>query len=203
MQTVDFNTIVSENAYINTMTLSATSVHSFRTLVTDRILTQSQNIILGNCMEPFFNDAVRKNKNWTDIRATILADEGKENQTDHMWLNEAKKTIVYGEQKNNLELDSEKAPATEAKIERITTNLKKKFPGYTIVPLLLASRYLSKDEALCKTASRRFTRTDVMGVNDYLALFNISPFLDYAEYKKIITAICVAKFGPPTVTSET
>ena len=196
MQTIDFLSVIRENSYINVKKVTAPSVHSFCTLVEDRVLTQSQNITLGNCMEPFFIDVVRKNENWKDIRATILAEEGKENQTDHMWLNEATKTIVYGEQKNNLELDSEKAPATETKIERITANLKKKFPGYTIVPLLLASRYLSKDEPLCKVAARRFTRTDVMAVNDYLALFNIAPFLDYAEYKKVITAICVAKFGP-------
>jgi hypothetical protein len=146
-------------------------------------------------MEPFFIDVVRKNSAWTDIRSTILAEEGKENQTDHMWLNETTKMIIYGEQKNNLELDSEKAPATETKIERITANLKKKFPGYTITPILLASRYLSKDEALCKVAARKFTRTTIVAVNDYLAMFDIAPFADYTEYKKIISAICDAKFG--------
>ena len=194
MQTVDFHSVVRGNTSINNKKVTSTSVHSFRTLVDDRTLSQSQNIMLGNCMEPFFTDVVKKSA-WTDIRSTLIAEKGKENQIDHMWLNETTKTIIYAEQKNNLELDTEKAPATETKIERITANLKKKFPGYTITPILLASRYLSKDEALCKVAARKFTRTTIVGVNDYLAMFDIAPFADYAEYKKIISAICDAKFG--------
>ena len=82
MQTIDFLSVIRGNSYINTKKITAPSVHSFCTLVEDRVLTQSQNITLGNCMEPFFIDVVRKNENWKDIRATILAEEGKENQTN-------------------------------------------------------------------------------------------------------------------------
>ena len=58
---------------------------------------------------------------------------GKNKDLDLIWVNESKKTIYYREAKGNLELDSEKLPATIDKInEIISTYISPSYPDYTI-----------------------------------------------------------------------
>ena len=58
---------------------------------------------------------------------------GKNKDLDLVWINNTTKTIYYREAKGNLELDSEKLPATIDKInEIITTHISPNYPDYTI-----------------------------------------------------------------------
>lgn len=51
---------------------------------------------------------------------------------DLIWKNEATKTVFYRESKGNMELDTEKLPATISKVKKLHEELTKKYPNYTI-----------------------------------------------------------------------
>ena len=58
---------------------------------------------------------------------------GKKKDLDLLWKNEEKKVIYYREAKGNIDLDSEKLPATVEKINEIlNTYIVEKYPDYTI-----------------------------------------------------------------------
>lgn len=186
---MNWDKIISENKYINTKKESCKDEHSFCTLV-DLPLTQSQNISLGNCMEKLFHDAIEKNTNRKDISGS--ASKKGERQKDHIWLDEEKRSIIYAEQKNNINLDTEKSVSTETKVAEVA----KKYPEYTISAYILAARYLSASEPLAKKIIQtKYKNTKVIGVNDYLALFGLPAFKDYDAYKSVIHKVVQTKFG--------
>lgn len=113
-----------------------------------------------------------------------------------MYINEKEKTIIYCEQKNNINLDTEKSVETKKKVKLMREQIKRNYPDYTIECYIFAARYLSKDETVAKDIiKRKYKDIDVIGVNDFLKLFNITPIKDYNMYKKIIHDICVRKFN--------
>ena len=58
---------------------------------------------------------------------------GKNKDLDLVWIDKMNKTVYYREVKGNLELDSEKLPATIDKMVEILSNyISTKYPGYTI-----------------------------------------------------------------------
>tara|TARA_B100000963_G_scaffold361845_1_gene400240 strand:+ start:4255 stop:4983 length:729 start_codon:yes stop_codon:yes gene_type:complete len=81
-----------------------------------KIITITDNVELLKCGVQCIDIKTRKNK---DI--------------DLVWINETNKTIYYREAKGNIELDSEKLPATLDKIEEILyKKFKPEYPDYTI-----------------------------------------------------------------------
>ncbi len=110
--------IIRTNSYINQRSETRSDPHSFTTLAGHRKLTQSNNIQLGHCMEQFFSDAVSKASTggWTSIKEK---NKKGEKETDHVYRNEATKTIVYCEQKDNINLDTEKSKSTVKKVNEI------------------------------------------------------------------------------------
>jgi len=195
----DPSAIIRTNTYINERYNTCDSQHSFCSLVR-RKLSQGQNIVLGKCMEPFFHDLITKTAvvgGWVPLIIETEID-GKKIQKDHLYIHEASKLIIYAEQKNNLSLDSEKAPATRKKIRAVETYLKAAYPAYTVRCGLFASRYLTMDTTLAKEGSKKFADITVWGVNEFLKLFNIGGFADEAAYKAAVEAICDAKFGAAT-----
>jgi len=185
---ISWDIIIRENKYINTKKVSKTDEHSFCTLV-DTPLTQSQNVTLGICMEKLFNDVVEKNTNMKDISES--ASKKGERQKDHIWLDEANRSVIYAEQKNNINLDTEKSVSTETKVAEIA----KKYPDYTISAYIFAARYLSASEPLAKRIIQtKYKNTKVIGVNEYLALFNLPPFENYDVYKQVIQNVVETKF---------
>jgi hypothetical protein len=92
-------------------------------------------------------------------------------------------------------LDTEKGPATRKKVQAMMEQIKKEYPEYEIKSYILASRYLSNEETIAKSIIRRkYSDVNVLGVNEFLKLFDIEPIEDYDMYKKIIHEICVRKF---------
>ena len=60
-------------------------------------------------------------------------ESGKKKDLDLLWKDERNKTIYYREAKGNIELDSEKLPATIKKVkELLDTYIKPKYPEYNI-----------------------------------------------------------------------
>ena len=61
-----------------------------------------------------------------------LNNSNEKKDFDLIWKDEENKTIYYRESKGNLELDSEKLPATISKVKRLHDELNLKYPGYHI-----------------------------------------------------------------------
>ena len=183
-----FMNVIKKNTYINKVVQSKKDVHSFGSLVSIP-LTQSQNIMLGSCMEKLFADFVVSNNIQSIRKKTKKGDK----ETDHLYI--LNKQIIYCEQKNNLNLDTEKGPATRKKVQAMMEQINKDYPEYEIKSYILASRYLSNEETIAKSIIRRkYSDVNVLGVNEFLKLFDIEPIEDYDMYKKIIHEICVRKF---------
>lgn len=189
-----FNAIIKTNKYINTKTESKSDIHSFCTL-SKRKLEQSQNIMLGICMEQLFKDSIKEKSDWEDIRPNKVIKGSKE--TDHLWKNSRTKQIIYAEQKNNINLDTEKSKSTDDKVYNISINLTKEYPDYKVSSYILAARYLSNKEKIATDKIKKYTKTNILGVNEFLWLFNIVPIKDYNEYSIIINAIVERKFNFP------
>jgi hypothetical protein len=79
--------------------------------------------------------------------------------------------LVYREVKANMNLDSEKMPATTKKVEQIIAALQKEFPNHTI-----------NGSILCPT--RLESSDDIEGLNDYLVLLGYDR-ITVKEFDKI------------------
>jgi len=187
-----YEEIIKTNTYINQRSESKSDVHSFTTLASDR-LTQSQNIQLGISMESFLSDAVKSNtKGWVSIRTKTKKGE---KETDHLYANHAAKQLIYCEQKDNINLDTEKSRTTKTKVQEITAKLQKDYPDYDVKGHILAARYLDASEDIATSIiARKYSDVSVIGVNGFLAMFGLPLIENYDIYKKIIAAICKRKF---------
>ncbi len=120
-----------------------------------RVSTQSLYIKIGRNFEKWFKFIVE------DSGLELLPDGvvknvigGKSKDIDLIFKNEETKTIHYRELKSNLELDTEKLPATYEKIVKITEYLEREYKGYEIdssvlhwsvfEPSVLPRKYKSK-----------------------------------------------------------
>jgi hypothetical protein len=197
MNIPDFQSIINSNPYINDRTETKVDPHSFNSLISNaRALNQSQNIKLGTATENLFRDTVSKHGGgFEPIELGIV--EGQ-SQKDQCFKNDTKKTVAYFEQKNNLNLDTEKRPATISKVKKVSEELRQKFPDHTVVGGVFAARYLSSSEPLAASIIKTYAGVQVYGVNEFLGVFNIAPFSSYDDYVKVILKCCDAKFGPIT-----
>jgi hypothetical protein len=185
---MNWTSIIRRNSYINDLFIPKEDPHSFGYLV-KRKLKQGQNIALGTCMEYLFRDAIAENQ--TGWKSGAEKIKRGEHQKDHIWVHEDTKRIIYAEQKNNITLDTEKCKKTIEKINEVASA----YPGYSLTPYLLAARYLSKDERIINQRSGKFPDITIIGVNDFLTLFDLPTFEDYDAYKEVIEQVVTAKFG--------
>ena len=190
---VDWSDVIKTNNYINEKETEKVSKdkHSFCSLI-DTPLSQSQNIKLGICMEKLFEDIVTKNTEWKNINE---GNKKGEHQTDHLWVSGASVSgnrLVYVEQKNNINLDTEKTIKTESKVKEVI----EKYSGdYNVEGYILATRYLSVEEDIAKTIIKtKYKNIPVIGVNEYLKLFGLKPIDTYDTYKSIINDVIKTKF---------
>lgn len=188
---LNYQDIIKQNSYINKVSINKPDIHSFNTLIPT--INQSQNIKLGICMEKFFTDVIKKfNTDWISSRK--ITKKG-DKEVDHLYINHTTKQVIYCEQKNNINLDTEKSKATVYKIQSITEELKNEYQDYTVNGYLFATRYLDCNELIANNIiSKRYTVIQVIGVNNFLSLFNLKPIMNYDEYKSIIFEICKRKF---------
>ena len=97
---------------------------------------QSVCIKMGKIGEKIPIKIIENSSNLELLKCGVQCIDTKTNKNkdlDLVWKDEENKTIYYREAKGNLDLDSEKLPATIQKIEEILNiYIKNKYPGYTI-----------------------------------------------------------------------
>jgi len=102
------------------------------------ISTQSLYIKIGRNFEKWFKFIVGDNDMELlpdGVIKNVIGNKSKD--IDLLFKDEVEKVIHYREMKSNLELDTEKLPATYEKIKKVTEYLENEYKGYTINSSLL------------------------------------------------------------------
>jgi hypothetical protein len=94
---------------------------------------QSISIKMGHVGEFAIKSIIEENASLELLKCGVqtIDEKGKKKDLDLMWKDEAKETIYYREAKANIELDSEKLPATIEKIKQILEDYLKLKPEYS------------------------------------------------------------------------
>ena len=93
---------------------------------------QSINIKLGRLGEVLSKELIKTNPNLELLKCGIQKINNKKKDVDLIFKDETNKIIYYRELKGNIELDTEKLPATITKCKEIENSLKTTYLDYTI-----------------------------------------------------------------------
>jgi hypothetical protein len=93
---------------------------------------QSINVKLGRLGEFISKELIKTNNNLELLNCGIQMIDDRKKDVDLKFKDEVKKIIYYRELKGNIELDTEKLPATIKKCKDIETDLKNKNVDYSI-----------------------------------------------------------------------
>ena len=111
---------------------------------------QSINIKFGHFGEALAKEMIKSNTNLELLRCGIqLVDETRKTKKDIdlIWVDTAGKIIYIREAKGNIELDTEKLPATFKKItENLMPFVQNKYPGYAVNAGILNWSVYTRDE---------------------------------------------------------
>ena len=115
-------------------------------------------------------------------------------------MNKDTKEIIYAEIKSNIQLDTEKYKSTYEKIIFIIDDLKKTYPEYKVQGYLVAARYYDT-KIIPKKLLTKYTpiQNNVIGVNNYLALFGLDYFNNEEDYIKWINTLATKMFSTETI----
>jgi hypothetical protein len=93
---------------------------------------QSINIKLGRFGELVSKELIKTNPNFELLNCGVQNINGKKKDVDLIFKDKINKIIYYRELKGNIELDTEKLPATIAKCKEIENSLKTTYLDYNI-----------------------------------------------------------------------
>jgi len=93
---------------------------------------QSINIKLGKFGEFLSKELINSTSNLKMLQCGVQKINDKKKDVDLLFKNEVTKTIYYRELKGNIELDTEKLPATIEKCKEIELSLKTSYSDYSI-----------------------------------------------------------------------
>ena len=93
---------------------------------------QSINIKMGKFGEFISKELIKMVGTLELLQCGVQKINEKKKDVDLLFKNEITKTIYYRELKGNIELDTEKLPATITKCKEIENSLKSSYPGYAI-----------------------------------------------------------------------
>jgi len=93
---------------------------------------QSINIKLGRLGEFLSKELIKSNPDLELLNCGIQQINDKKKDVDLIFKDELTKVIYYRELKGNIELDTEKLPATVSKCKEIETSLQTRYAGYSI-----------------------------------------------------------------------
>ena len=93
---------------------------------------QSINIKFGRYGEVLAKELIGCNENIELLKCGVQQINDKKKDVDLIWINKTKKIVYYRELKGNIELDTEKLPATVNKCKEIEQSLKTTYPDYVI-----------------------------------------------------------------------
>ena len=91
---------------------------------------QSINIKLGKYGEIMSKDLIQCNSSLELLKCGVQLVDQNNKDVDLIWVDPAKQTIYYRELKGNIELDTEKLPATIKKCKEIKECIPSKYPQY-------------------------------------------------------------------------
>jgi hypothetical protein len=98
----------------------------------EKVSIQSISIKMGYYGEALSKDLIKTNNNLELLKCGIQKVNSKNKDVDLAFKNEMNKTIYYRELKGNIDLDTEKLPATIAKCKEIELSFTTKYPEYKI-----------------------------------------------------------------------
>jgi len=94
---------------------------------------QSVSIKLGYFGEYLCKEIIQKNPKLTLLTCGVQLMDQKKKDIDLIWVNPETQTVYVRELKGNIELDTEKLPATFQKMtEKLLPFVQQKYPGHTI-----------------------------------------------------------------------
>ena len=147
---------------------------------------QSINIKFGRFGEFLSKELINSNKNLELLTCGVQKVNNKNKDIDLIFKNEKLKIIYYRELKGNIELDTEKLPATIAKCKEIEKCLKQKFKNYSIdCGILNWSIYNREDLSAGLSNIRIFERNEIKidHMEDFLNVIEIQWSCDsYYDY---------------------
>lgn len=157
------------------------------------ILSQSQCIKFGILLEHIISDFIQKfSKKFINIKPKNTKHS---KEKDHLWLNSHDKIIVYAEFKSNIELDTEKSKSTIQKCLQIQNELQILYPNHTIIMNLVALRYFQTSHISNVKKKYIEIQDNLVGVNQYLELFDIDLQLFTSEDQYISFLSNIAKYA--------
>ena len=159
---------------------------------------QSINIKLGRLGEFLSKELIMNNPNLELLTCGIQTINEKNKDVDLLFKDETYKIIYYRELKGNIELDTEKLPATINKCREIETSLKTKYTGYTINCGILNWSVYNRSllsAGLSNIHSFENGGIKIDHMEDFLKLVNITwTEEDYYGYFRELGDLITAKF---------
>lgn len=150
-------------------------------------ISQSAAIRLGNVLEEIFNIAISKFLTEKFVRSNLKKNEKGERQKDVLMINEETKHVIYAEIKANINLDTQKAPATV----KSTIDVVKAFETkeYSVDGYVISLRYLSTKDVPAVLAKKYapFTSHEnikLIGIRDFLVKIMDEPISELSSYEK-------------------
>ena len=159
---------------------------------------QSINIKLGRFGEFIAKELIKSNDMFELLDCGVQMINNKMKDVDLIFMDKIRKIIYYRELKGNIELDTEKIPATIAKCNDITMFLANKYEGYNINCAILNwsiydRQQLSAGLSNIKTFEKAGLRIEHMG--DFLAIVGATWHKgDYYAYFRMIGTKIITRF---------
>jgi hypothetical protein len=148
-----------------------------------RKVSQSTNIRLGNELEAIFNHYIVETCGISDLRTRVKKGE---HQTDFLAKTNPS-TIVYGEFKSNINLDTEKRKATREKVTHVSEQLRERNPDCSVLSYLVSLRYLKKAD-IPPTLVTSYHDVNLVGIADFFGdvlkhpVSELSSYENYSEF---------------------
>lgn len=148
---------------------------------------QSVSIKLGKIIgEEFIKMLIVKRFELLECGILCVSFDKKKKDFDLIWKDQEKKTIYYRESKGNMELDTEKLPATIKKVNQLKEELQIKYPEYIINYGLLNWSIYERTDAVGGLTQIKFCEMEGIKVDHFNDLLNILQYNweknDYTNY---------------------
>jgi hypothetical protein len=159
---------------------------------------QSINIKLGRFGEFLTKELIKSNDIFELLDCGVQMINNKLKDVDLVFIDKIKKVIYYRELKGNIELDTEKIPATIAKCNDITTFLSNKYEDYNINCAILNwsiydRQVLTAGLSNIKTFEKAGLRIEHMG--DFFTIVGATWHKeDYYSYFRMIGTKIITRF---------
>lgn len=158
---------------------------------------QSFNIKMGRFGEFLAKELIMCNPNFELLTCGIQTINEKNKDVDLIFKDELNKTIYYRELKANIELDTEKLPATINKCKEIETSLKTTYSNYAINCGILNWSVYNREiltSGLSNIVSFEKAGIKIDHMEDFLTLINITwPVEDFTDYFRHLGSLKDAK----------